>query len=520
MLSFENAAALRLFGAAGLDEGELVFLRSFRDYFVLSRLSRPADDGVSTIRGESWCWRRLNVPHPSWMERTDWTIDPTNGDNENSGSATAPIKDDLERQRRMGPCPLWGPNGITSYDINILGDIDNFTFAGAPHPSATASVGVRVHGNAGTGVVTGAGKSPALFSGGGVSDTFSALNAASDLATRLVATDLGTGINPANWTALLSKRVRWTSGTNIGAAAWVMRDNAAAVAQQGQLTSPVTKNFSTTVVAPATGDTFVVEDVVQVKFWTVSAQGNGILQLLVEGVKIGRRDSTTGLVSIAQGAVTQSYWGCHVWNLSAFGAPQASPTFINCLFDNSGAAIVIPAMQAPSFQSGGATKQVEFRGALGRAVAGITFRGGFYIQGGHLLLVNGPCTVTDIAVFDPPAGPMIQIANGATLKLGAGGGWSVYGGLNVAGANNVSWTFLLNSARVTEDGQANNTHDGTAAMISLNGSGNTCDRYDRATRAFLAAANLTKANYFAALGSGGFGRQVVDPFGGSQFVAA
>jgi len=473
-------------------------------------VANPIANGVNPGR-----FIRKLEPAPEWLQQAQWTIDPALGDNENIGTAAAPLKDDIERQRRMGANPQWGLGGVTAYDINILGDIDDFLFAGEPAPSNTASVAVKVHGNASTGTVTGVGKT-VLFSGGGVGDTVVPQNVATDQAYTVLANGLATGVNPANWTALLFKRLRWISGAASGATMFISRDNGGKV---GMATNTIGANLSTSSPVPVTGDTFVVEDLVQVRRFHITAMTKGAgLSLQVESIKAGRRDASVGSV-IWNSAVSQSWSGCEVWDPSTFTHGLASPTWLGCWFNTGGAGPINMATgSSPSFFAGGCRTGMTYNGSANLGTSS-TFRSGFQCMAGHLI-VSGLCRVNDLSVFDSPSGTMIQVTNGARLQLGAGGGWNVWGGLSAAGANNVSYTFLLNlGARVGEDGQTFNVHEGTSSMINSTPGQTTCVRYDPATRIYLAAVTMSKANYIATIAGGGFNRTIVDPFGGTQFVA-
>jgi hypothetical protein len=265
MLTFANAAELRLFGDQGVEDGELCFLESYRDYFVRHSASRPPDDGVNTVHALTGCWRRLNIPHPSWMDQTEWVIDELNStgmaNDENRGiSDTQPLRTAAERQRRMGADAKW--RASTAYHIRYLstcaaevieGDLENSNTTIYLHGSMTDRAGDM------------------LFSG--TATTVQALNTATNLANEIVSASI-----PASWatagpggTSLVAKRIRMTSGASIHAISWIVLDQGGAApnarARCAEFLTPVASFNAAPFVAPATntavianGDTFVVED--------------------------------------------------------------------------------------------------------------------------------------------------------------------------------------------------------------------------------------------------------------------
>lgn len=522
IVEVDTVADLGAYPVGAADVGEIVYLKAYRDYFQL-RLDITAEaNGETLIRGRNAdlsaagepvgrpMWQRLLLPHISWMAQSQWTIDPVNGKNDNLGNAAAPLKDDTERLRRMGPCPQWGYGGVTAYDINVLGDIDLLLIQGEPAPDATSGATIRVHGNASTGTVTGAGKSPALFTGGGVSDTVVAQDPATDQAYTVLANDLGTAANPANWAAIRFKRVRWTSGTALGATMFATKDLTSKV---GQMTNTIAKDFGSTNPIPATGDTFVVEDLVQVRRFQVSARSVGVgLSVLVESLKLGQRDANVGSVHWT-GNAGQTYSGCEIWNPATVVHNIASPSFFGCWFNTTGSTVTIATSGQPTFVAGGCRTTLIYVGNVNMSTSGsVGFRAGFQIMDGSLW-VTGKARLTDIAVFDA-TDSMIRILQNGFLYLGAGSGWNVWGG----GAGITSTFRLQGSTTVVDSGGTINVHEGSAGMINIRGA-TACDRYDPVSRTWdtLAAANLTKANYLAALGSGGFNRCVHDPLSGTSF---
>ena len=102
MLSFPNALALQAYAKPTLP-GEVVWLDSFRDQFILDGKGRPSGDGATTFESPVGSWRRLLIGHPSWMEHRDWYCDAVNGNDENGGvDAANALKTPDELQRRWG----------------------------------------------------------------------------------------------------------------------------------------------------------------------------------------------------------------------------------------------------------------------------------------------------------------------------------------------------------------------------------------------------------------------------------
>ena len=82
----------------------MIFVNSVKDYFVYSEETNYAtEDNITNISSNtsSGFWYRLELRNPFWKKQTDWFIDFINGNDENSGSLSLPIKTHAELERRI-----------------------------------------------------------------------------------------------------------------------------------------------------------------------------------------------------------------------------------------------------------------------------------------------------------------------------------------------------------------------------------------------------------------------------------
>jgi len=132
MRFFPSIAALAAFPVVGVEEGEVAYVESLRDQFVLRQEPTAEADGIAIVAAndglqERRLWQRLNVAHPSWRMQTAWFIS-TAGSDENGGlTSLTPLKTDQELARRWGVRPVLTvpttvtyaqtPTGITNYNV-------------------------------------------------------------------------------------------------------------------------------------------------------------------------------------------------------------------------------------------------------------------------------------------------------------------------------------------------------------------------------------------------------------------
>jgi hypothetical protein len=100
-----DAADLASRPIAGLQDGDLAYVESFRGYFSVDRLSTAAANGTTVITTPSGTgrWLRLiNIIDPFWQQQAAWFINPTTGSDQNDGStALTPLATWAEFRRRV-----------------------------------------------------------------------------------------------------------------------------------------------------------------------------------------------------------------------------------------------------------------------------------------------------------------------------------------------------------------------------------------------------------------------------------
>lgn len=90
-LKFATSAALADYDDRLVENGGVVFVESYRDYFqkVVESPAPAAASGtiVPTSTGDGG-WYRLGIASPTWASQAAWYIDPAAGDDENDGNTT------------------------------------------------------------------------------------------------------------------------------------------------------------------------------------------------------------------------------------------------------------------------------------------------------------------------------------------------------------------------------------------------------------------------------------------------
>lgn len=238
---------LTTFAAASTADGTSAYVLTVRDEFYLHRdASALTPDGITIVAAAGvpdgrWV-RRENVGDEAWREQAEWHIDADTGNDENDGSAAAPLATWGEMRRRLGANPVIPQ----STQVLIESDLsETLHFDG----KATLLSGVIYRVTGGVRTVLGSGTLSNVV----------AQNRGTQTPMRLD----DTGID-----AFVDRRIRFTDGAAAGATCWGFRSPAA---DQLDCVQSVTYDTSAdplpaggTPVTPSGGDSYVVEQLFRV----------------------------------------------------------------------------------------------------------------------------------------------------------------------------------------------------------------------------------------------------------------
>lgn len=101
--------------------GALAFVLSVRDYFRLDRSWQIGSrDGITVANSAPvghGLWYRLNMGHTFWQHQSGWTVDPSLGSDEATGSVAAPLRTVDEFERRVAFNV--GANGFANHALFV-----------------------------------------------------------------------------------------------------------------------------------------------------------------------------------------------------------------------------------------------------------------------------------------------------------------------------------------------------------------------------------------------------------------
>jgi len=286
--SAQLASVANLTELAAVLDADLCWVQSLLCYFHRQSTSTLAPDGITIVTaaaGGNW-ERIVETTGLDWLSQIGWTIDPATGNDENAGGAAAPLATFDELQRRLS--------------VGVLATTALVTIAaGASVPHCWLDVDV--------------GENAMLIEG---QETVVATDAVATFADRNHATPesaLLTAAAIADWTPYVGMRLRMTSGTALGAIAWVARANPHAagvdVASISQFTGDDGLPYN-----PSPGDTFVIETLPSIGDVVVQARsgGTGLLtqRFRIKSCKLGQSVAfETLLAEVYRGVILD---GCNV----------------------------------------------------------------------------------------------------------------------------------------------------------------------------------------------------------------
>jgi hypothetical protein len=496
---------------SSVEDGEVVWVRSTQClwvYRINSGLVANGADIVASLYGNG-VWVRLTGQGTAAMAQLNWYIDPVNGSDSNNGQTPATaLKSDAERQRRMGPTPIWdggqalGGASLTAaaYHIFYLNDLpltDPVNIAGFRALNAA----IFLHGSA----TPGQGKS-ILFSG-----TIDALDTLDRTAGVNRSWQITSNALPVSWTAsgLIGKRVRLTSG-NVGAKSFPIKDLGAKKARMCQFlgvntyTQPFT--VSTTIAPPALTNTFVVEQLTKIPqfLWSIVDVDAGTFNTsfqpnVIESLEIG----TTGDMNLV-GTDTVIFDGCIV---AMFETTDGGPFVTFASVRQTVLSIPGPWAQWSVF-AGYCDAGTNW--GLGPTQATYIFVDKDFMFQGVQGVIQAFAQLNDFASFDSPSaavevfGTRVQFLKTFWGQGAATFGIRFFGGAHASYAGGGVAVFNVASAG------SNMSFAGRTSV----------EPFDPTVPAFLAARATTFANLTAAIGAGGFGGHIVDVVGDTAFVVS
>jgi hypothetical protein len=117
------AADVAALGALPATVGGLVFVTTLLCYWHKNPASTLTPDGITVVAatgGGNW-ERMIETSSPEWQSVATWTVNTISGDDENAGTALAPLATMAEIRRRWGQYRPLFDHDVT---INVTGDVD------------------------------------------------------------------------------------------------------------------------------------------------------------------------------------------------------------------------------------------------------------------------------------------------------------------------------------------------------------------------------------------------------------
>lgn len=121
-----NVAALGAASTTGRSSGTTAWVNTFRCYFRLDTASAEVPNGKTIVAANGGGnWLRSSYRDLTWASQTNWEIDPTNGNDENTGIPSSPLATWAEFTRRVKTIGVSMTVTILD-DIaeNLIGDFD------------------------------------------------------------------------------------------------------------------------------------------------------------------------------------------------------------------------------------------------------------------------------------------------------------------------------------------------------------------------------------------------------------
>jgi len=508
---------------SGLDTAELStgntarMLSLMGTSWILDKTSALVPDGITVIAANpAGNWLRQPTDVNAYLSQAAWFVDPINGNDENQGdTAAAAIKTLAEFNRRIGVGKLMP--GVLS---TVITPVQLITLSVLSSPPQTDKLSYDfVMPNNGLFAVLG--NATPTATGGANTGTFSAVTV-QNRGTNQYWTVTDAAIT---WANHLDKRLRVTSGPNVGQTAYIAADLGAGVAVVCTPNNPnLPANASTpspleppdrllsSTVTPgifSVGDTFVIEDLTEIYLGTqrIDSAMQGTASVPKPGfANIRFRNEGTfpaGNMTLPTGRNEPQYKGC------SFDKLLISQIYQRCLFAMCG------------IRNGGlnaVTTSLFWNGGLLRA-GGLTVRASsrayfdydFMVFGGPGINVyGGTLCAASMAVFNVAGNGITvgvtplqigDISNGIISQVVSSGVNALWGKDNTA----KGIRFLANTTMRYQT-LAGMTLTGATGNFTFGPAGDFGSSFDPAT-GLVSPQTIasTWANLGTAIGLGGFG---------------
>jgi hypothetical protein len=490
---------------AALAAGALAWVLSVKDWWRWDPVSTLTSDGIKVLNpiangANPGRFIRELVPAPEWMKQLNWFVDPANvaASDENDGATGAtPLATDAERQRRMGPNPLWDAGG---YHIRFISDLpvsDVVRVVGTVAQTAT----LFFHGSA----TNGQGQS-VLYTVAADAVVI-ALNRATNTPWQIASAGL-----PVSWTAsgCVNKRLRRTNGTAVKG--WVVKDLGAKNARCSQglnaNTYTVPCNISNTLWVPANGDTFVVEKLTVVPSLLVNLQPTDDFSVNTFGFSVIFESLDLGGTgfnfNVTWGGLNPLVFdGCELslWTHNGQGFIQ----YQCCQVKNFGA----PPGFFNDFHAGYSRTNLQLGTgeSIGRGNSYL-FEQDFMCQGALFNVQDGGINFRDVAVFDT--------SSPFNFNTSLGGG---FGNGTIWGSGNTGASVNIAGSGCVVQFLAGTTFNIVSATADVRICGRVTEHaYDDGAGVYTAPRATSFANLLATVAAGGFGNSMLSPVFGSGLV--
>lgn len=513
--SAANIAALAAISDSGLSNRISYYVSTLKDNFYLDKTSVVTANGITVVNSLSSLsgtspgrWIRKLDYSTDWTIQTTWYIDPSSGNDENTGlSSGTAIKTFAELTRRLG---IYAVIHIPII-IYVLGNLP----ANDPlfwRPTIGPSGGLIIEGTL-TQVSTG---------------TFTAVTARNRATNTCVMVE--DTAHAASWAADVSRLLKITasvSPASVGASSVIAKDLGT---YQARVAAPRTVAFvgpspTITEVVPQVGDSYALYDRTQIAVTdiTISMTSGVILSTPTNAVVIKNFHFINGTQShqlvLNAGATALSIIDCR----NSRQINVSGVNLINQAFDGSSGVSVVRG-QANQFGNYWVTINGGVSILRSVNVGGTRLQGGFFVQGpapGSTLFAGFGMVgrIEDAGVMDW-SGAALRISHGASVETGQynipGYLWGSSATASTFGVHIESGKFFVNSpAAITVAGTLTATQDfRVASRVTL-----PAVDYAVNPPVLTTVRNCTWTNLALSVAAGGFGGSAIDPASGSGIAA-